>query len=178
MAVRECVWMCAYAVPTYTSVLAGLGRWMWGAVDYWCMQPRRARTSAYREVCVRVESCVPWWKAGSHQTCVHVDLFSLTKLAASTVVAWWGLQDRQTHSQGASRWQSWGRRKLRARAPPQHSQSWTSRAHVQAQLTCEWAGFNPIPVNPAVLHHCCGAVSGAGVGGPGSEIDHKFLEML
>lgn len=96
MAVRECVWMCAYVVPTYTSALAGLGRWIWGAVDYWCMQPRRARTSAYREACVRVESCVPWWKAGSHQTCVHVDLFSPTKLAASTVVAWWGLQDRHT----------------------------------------------------------------------------------
>lgn len=31
---------------------------------------------------------------------MDLDLFSLTKLTAATVVVWWGVQDRQTRNQG------------------------------------------------------------------------------
>ena len=51
-----------------------------------------------RGVCV--ESCVLWWKLSSQETCMHLDLFSLTKFTAAAVVVWWGVQDRQTHNQG------------------------------------------------------------------------------
>lgn len=97
-----CVRICAHVVPTYTSMLSGLGRWIWrGAVDYWHMQPRHAHERVYRKGCLCVESCVPWWKLSSQETCMHLDLFSLTKFTAARWLS--GAEcrtDRQTHNQG------------------------------------------------------------------------------
>lgn len=59
---------------------------------------------------------------------IHADLFSLTKLAAATMVSWRGPQDRQTYSQRASEVAGGRQAKHEARVLPQLSQSLASQA--------------------------------------------------
>lgn len=102
---------------------------------------------------------------------MDLDLFSLTKLTAATVVVWWGVQDRQTRNQGGIPVAELGMRDTSPTVPEPDI-----RAHVHTQLTLELAGFSPILVNPALLHHRRQAMSWGR--GPRAEINHKFLEML
>lgn len=120
MAIHVCVRGHPRIVPNHTQVLAGACRWIWvEPIDHWRVQSRCAHMRVYREVCVRVESreevCVTselTWvvsRREDQEAGTHADLFSLTKLAATTVVSWRGAQDRQATARGHGRWQVGGK---------------------------------------------------------------------
>lgn len=116
----------------------------------------------YREVCVRVESreevCVTselTWVVSRHEdqeADTHTDLFSLTKLAAATMVSWRGTQDRQTTARGHGRWQgareAWG----------EGTSSTVSELGIPGTAPTPGSptpvlGIQFLPVNPALLGH-------------------------
>lgn len=76
----------------------------------------------------------------------HPDLFSLTTPAATTLVAWRGMQDSQT-ARGHRRWQSGGQGKRKVRVPAQLSQSSASQTQPPHPLHPYHPQIQSHPVN-------------------------------
>lgn len=104
------------------------------------------------EVCVTSELT---WVVSRHEdqeAGTHTDLFSLTKLAAATVVSWRGAQDRlQPEGMGGGRWGARG-------AWGEGTSSAVSELGIPGTAPTPGSptpvlGIQFLPVNPALLGH-------------------------
>lgn len=79
---------------------------------------------------------------------VHTHLFSLTKPAATTVVAWRGVQDRQTHSEGVIQGGRGGKGHTGCGHLPTSPRAWHPRHSPDAQLTSPVGRIQSHPSKP------------------------------